>query len=38
MSLVTASAMSFQGRVIFAGKGILKIDSFVTVLGSPPMS
>ena len=39
MSRVTATAMFFSGtkQLIFAGTGILKIDSFGTLLGSPPM-
>ena len=37
MSRVTASAMFFQEQLIFEGTGILEIDSFVTVLGRPPL-
>ena len=38
MSRVTASVMFFFTgtlQLIFAGTGVLKIDSFLTVLGSP---
>ena len=40
MSRVTASVKGFFREMTtnFAGTGILKIDSFVTLLGSPPIS